>query len=78
MNASRRRGALSTVRYYGQTGYAMTVTVDNAVADLQRRLDEALAERDDALERETATAEVLQGHRQLGGLAALAQTARDE
>ena len=45
----------------------MTATVDSAVADpqriiaeLQRRLDEALAERDAAQERETATVEVLQ------------------
>ncbi len=45
----------------------MTATVDNAVADLQRtidelraQLDERTAERDDALRRETATAEVLQ------------------
>jgi len=45
----------------------MTVTLDEAVADpqqtiaeLRRQLDERTAERDEALEQQTATAEVLQ------------------
>src|SRR6266478_2772940 len=45
----------------------MAATVDNAVADLQRanaelrrQLDERTAERDEALDQQTATSEVLQ------------------
>ena len=38
----------------------MTATLDDRVADLQRRLDEALAERDEAQAEKTAIAEVLE------------------
>jgi len=38
----------------------MTTTLDHEVVDLQRRLDEALAERDDAEAQKTAMAEVLE------------------
>ena len=38
----------------------MTTTLDHEVADLKRRLDEALAERDEAEAQKAAMAEVLQ------------------